>query len=194
MSSQTEKPKPKSEKREEQLYEPILNALKTIFEKYVEKDVEAEKKFMGAPTYDFKGNVYLEITAKGHFSEMLKEHLDDRALSIIRVEKFSPDIMGFVQRTKSSSKELITVEVKAEPITLKGISRAKLYQDIFRASYGLLISTERISEEIRRFVLDRLAIKGNLIIAQYVSYGIIRIHPAFEYQLPDLFKKCTESI
>jgi len=37
MSSQTEKPKPKGKRREEQLYEPILNALKMIFEQYVEK-------------------------------------------------------------------------------------------------------------------------------------------------------------
>jgi len=150
---------------------------------------------MGAPTYDFKGNVYLEITAKGHFSAMLKEQLDDKALSIIRVEKFSPDIMGFAQKTKTSPKELITVEVKAEPITLKSISRAKLYQDIFKATYGLLVSTERISEEIRRFILDRYAIKGSLIIAQYVeALRIIRIHPAFEYHVPDFFKKYTKPI
>jgi len=200
MSSQTER-KSKSGKREEQLYEPILDALRMIFEKYVEKELEAKKKVMGEPEQPpfvalaerlvgVSMYVHLEITAKGHFSETLKEQLDDRALSILRVEKFSPDIMGFVQKGPTSSKELITVEVKAEPITLKSISRAKLYQDIFKATYGLLISTERISEEIRRFILDRSAIKGNLIIAQYLETSkILKIHPSFGYYVPALFNE-----
>lgn len=185
--SQTEKSKPKRGKKEEQLYEPILDALKVVFEQYV---IREAKKVMQEP---LDSNVYLEITAKGHFSEMLKEQLDDRALSIIRVEKFSPDIMGFMQKTSSSQKELITVEVKAKRITIKDISRAKLYQDIFKATYGLLISPIRIPEEIRRFIFDRYAIKGNFIIAQFdEAHRILRIHPTFEYQIPEPFKKCTK--
>ncbi|MDH5733668.1 MAG: hypothetical protein OEY88_07790 [Candidatus Bathyarchaeota archaeon] len=180
-------------KKEEQLYEPILDTLREIFRQYVEKEIKAKEEAMREPMDFLMRSVYLEITAKGHFSEMLKEQLDDRALSIIRVEKFSPDIMGYVQKSSSSRKELITVEVKAKPITIKNISRAKLYQDIFKATYGLLISTKRISEEIRRFILDRLSIKGNLIIAQFdEERRILRIHPAFEYHVPELFKKCVK--
>jgi hypothetical protein len=193
MSSQAEQPKRKIERKEEKLYEPIVSFLKIMFGKYVEKDVEAEKKLQ-RDTLSFPDeNLYLEITANGRFSEMLKEQLDDRALSIINVEKFSPDIMGFVRKNKSSPKELITVEVKAQPITLKNISRAKLYQDIFRANYGLLVSTSRISEELRRFILDRHAIRGNLIIAQYLEgYKVIRIHPSFEYHLPKFLQEFTK--
>jgi len=83
--------------KEEQLYEPIKNALQREFEKYV----------------GYSGKVYLEITAKGRFSEDLKEVLDDRALAILRVERFSPDITGFMQKKDFglSSKELATVEI-----------------------------------------------------------------------------------
>jgi hypothetical protein len=95
--SQTEKLKPKRGRKEEQLYEPVLDALKVIFEQYV---ISEAKKVMREPL-DF--NVYLEITAKGHFSEMLKEQLDDRALSIIRVEKFSPDINGICAKNTIKS-------------------------------------------------------------------------------------------
>jgi hypothetical protein len=102
--------------------------------------------------------------------------------------------MGFVQKTPSSQKELITIEVKDKRITIKDISRAKLYQDIFKATYGLLISTKRISEETRRFILDRYAIKGNLTIAQFdEAHKTLRVHPAFEYQIPEPFKKCTKA-
>ena len=71
-------------KEEEQLYEPVKNALQREFKKY------------GSKYYE--GKVYLEITAKGQFSEDLKEVLDDKALSILRVERFSPDITGFMQK------------------------------------------------------------------------------------------------
>lgn len=187
MSSQTEKPK---SKKEERLYPFILTVLKGLFEQHFLGKAEVKEKIMGKPL-DY--NVYLETTAKGHFSEGLKEQLDDRALGIIRVEKFSPDIMGFIQETSSSKKELITVEVKARRITIKDISRAKLYQDIFGATYGLLISTKRIPEEIRRFILDRYIIKGNLIIAQFIeTRNRLSIHPAFEHHVPEIFKKYTK--
>jgi len=57
-------------------------------------------------------------------SQELKKMLDDKVLSIVRVENYSPDVMGFVQEDQHS-KELITVEVKPEKITIKNISKAK---------------------------------------------------------------------
>lgn len=194
MSSQ-EKPKRKIDRREEKLYEPIKYLLEIMFRKYVEKDAEVQKKLQREPTFFDKEaqDIYLEITANGRFSEFLKEQLDDRALSIINVERFSPDIMGFVRKTKSSPKELITVEVKAQPLTLKNISRAKLYQDIFRAEYGMLVSTSRISEELRRFILDRHTIRGNIIIAQYIeALRVIRIHPSFKDYIPNFLQEFTK--
>lgn len=113
----------------------------------------------------------LKLQSDGRFSEELKEALDDRALSILRVERFSPDITGFLQKKDSSYRELITVEIKPDKIKIKHISRAKLYADVLNARYGILISPKRIPEEIRRFVKDRSAITyrlgGSFTIAQY---------------------------
>lgn len=148
------------QKREEQLYEPIKSALQRELEEYL----NSQKERIGE---GFMCRVHLEITANGRlFSEELKEVLDNDALSIIRVEKFSPDIMGFIQRSQYL-KELITVEVKCDKITVQNISRAKLYADIFNAKYGMLISPKGIGEEIKRFISNRYAIRGNVIIAQF---------------------------
>ena len=140
---------------EEQLYEPIKNALQTKFEKFV----------------GYGGKIYLEITAKARFSEELKEVLDDEALFILRVERFSPDITGFLQKKDSTSKELVTVEIKPDSIKIKHISRAKLYADVLNARYGILISPKKIPEEIRRFIKERHSIGyrsyGSLIITQF---------------------------
>lgn len=146
-------------KKEEQLYEPIKNALQGELQEYLNSQVGKVEAFFG-------GKVHLEITANGQFSEELKEVLDNDALSIIRVEKFSPDLMGFIQKTQYF-KELITVEVKHDKITIQSISRAKLYADIFNAKYGMLISPKGIPEEIKRFISNRWAIRGNVIIAQF---------------------------
>jgi len=59
----------------------------------IEGYLDSEKKRIGV---GFEGKVHLEITAKGHFSEELKEaiaEVDDKALGIIRVERFSPNTM-----------------------------------------------------------------------------------------------------
>jgi hypothetical protein len=143
------------EKKEEPLYEPIRNALETQFEKFVGSE----------------GRVYLEITAKGHFSEELKEALDDKALSILRVEKISPDITGFLQRN-SHSKDLVTVEIKPDRIKISHIWTARLYAEVLNARYGIIISPKKIQEEIRRFLKERSSITyrggySSLVIAQF---------------------------
>jgi len=148
------------EKKEERLYEPIKSALKRELGEYL----NSQKQRIGETV--FTGKVHLEITANGHFPEELKEVLDNEILHIIRVEKFSPDIMGFMEKTQYQ-KELVTVEVKHEQITIQSISRAKLYADIFNAKYGMLISTKGIGTETERFISNRWAIRGNVIIAQF---------------------------
>jgi len=133
----------------------------------------------------------MQITHR-HISDILKRQFDTDALYIMRVEEFYPDIMGFVRKEPSSPKELITVEVKSIPIKIKHIERAKTYQNVFNAKYGLLVSSKRFPEEIRRFVSNRPKIRGNLIIAQYSSYGrmgVFQIHPDFEPHIPEPFKR-----
>ena len=141
---------------EESLYEPVKNALQTQFERFVGSE----------------GKVHLEITAKGRFSEELKEVLDDRALSILRVERISPDIAGFLQKKDSHSKDLVTVEIKPDKIKIRHVWKARLYAEILNARYGIIISPKKIPEEIRRFLKDRYNITyrggyGSLVIAQF---------------------------
>lgn len=171
-------------RKEEQLYEPIRKALQRELEDYLRSEKQRTSS-------EFIGKVYLEITAKGHFSEELKEVLEDSALNIIRVEKFSPDIMGFIEKSPHS-KELITVEVKADKMTIKNISRAKLYADIFRAKYGMLISPKRIPEEIRRFIGNRFEIRGNIIIAQFdEANDKFKFNKKLYPTIPEPFKSTT---
>jgi hypothetical protein len=198
----SEKQKSARVQEEEKLYEPIKNELERIFGSYVEKDKKQTYQGEPLPSPE-KRDVYLEITHK-KISDILKRILDDEALYIQKVEGFFPDIMGFVRKEPSSPKELITVEVKPIPIKIKHIERAKTYQDVFNATYGLLVSSKGIPEEIRRFVLKRPKIRGNLIIAEwriFSSYGIkipqsgkFRIHPDFKPYIPEPFKQFAKPL
>jgi len=185
--------KTKGKKEEEQLYEPIKSDLMRIFGQYVNKDKKQTYQREPSPPPEYQ-NVYLEVTAGKHISDILKRQFDNDALYIMRVEGFYPDIMGFV-RKEPSDKELITVEVKSIPIAIKHIERAKTYQNVFNATYGLLVSSKGIPEEIRRFVSNRPKIRGDLIIAHYhltnpqMPYGVFRIHPDFEPYIPEPFKR-----
>jgi len=168
------------EKKEESLYEPIKNALQTQLEKFVGSE----------------GKVHLEITAKGHLSEELKEALDDKALSILRVEKISPDIVGFLQKKDSSSKDLVTVEIKPDRIKISHIWRARLYAEVLNARYGIIISPKKIQEEIRRFLKERFYITsrnyGSLLIAQFdKERNQFKFDEKLYSTIPELFKPIT---
>ncbi len=186
----SEKPKSLRKRDEEKLYEPIKKALATVFAfHYIEK----RKKPMREPIC--KRNPHLEITANGKFSETLKREFDDKTLNILSTEKLRPDVMGFVQKKSSSPKELIIVEVKASPIKIVDVSKAKLYQDIFNATFSLVVSPRGIPEEKLRLVLDKDAIRGKVIIAKFVQFayalaGVFQIHPKFPNVL-DPFKTCV---
>lgn len=122
----------RASKKEESLYEPIMKALKRVF--------------------SCLGECYLEISAKG-FSNKVKKAFDDVALYMITVERFFPDISGFV-KTKYST-DIITVEVKPEKPMIKDVFQTKDYAQIFNAKYSILVSPKTISEERRRLILKR---------------------------------------
>ena len=103
----------------------------------------------------------------------------------------------------AEKKEIITVEVKDEPIKLRHIAQAKFYQDIFNATFGLLISSKGIPEETVRLVLHTTrgkVIRGKVIIAQSIEHQIhqysaqfghftsLRINPKFRESVPEPFK------
>ncbi len=92
-------------------------------------------------------NCHLEITSKGEFSELLKSKFDEAALYFISQSVY-PDLTGFV--CENSSEYFIVAEIKNTKITARDIYQAKMYAELFKAKYGFLISTESLSEEIRR--------------------------------------------
>jgi len=140
----------RASKKEESLYEPIMKVLKRVF--------------------SCLGESRLEKTADKRFSNELKRQFSKETLYIIRAEGFFPDLTGFVKMQYTT--DLVTVEVKAESITIKDIFQAKEQAEIFDAKYALLISPKTIPEEIRRFVKDRSSILNysydrRVVIAQF---------------------------
>lgn len=143
--------KVKSEKEDARLFELVRNALEKNFSKL--------------------GENHLEITSDGIFSENLKRALDDSALHILRYERISPDLTGFLRRKDSTYKEIITVEIKSGEITAKDVAKAKLYADMLDAKFSILISTKPLPEELRRFIIKRFFIsrypREPIVIAQF---------------------------
>ena len=181
----SEKPKAKRVRKEEPLYEPVLNTLRTVLScNYVESEIQT------IPVS--RENPYLKIT-KRSIPEAIKKVLDSKALQALSVEELRPDIMGFVKRKSSSPKELITVEVKATPITINNVWQAKLYQHFFNPTFNLLVSSKGISEKKLRFVLENDVIRGKTIIAKLVRQPmgyLFEIDQRFENLIPTAFKNC----
>lgn len=186
-----------SESGEKALYEPIRKHLQTILGAwYIEKD---KKPHVQSRPFEFEANPYLEITASGKISETLKKEFSDETFYILVSEGKFPDIMGFVRRKESNPRELITVEVKNRPIKLMDIFQAQLYQVMFKATLGFLISPKGITEERVRFVVSpngRL-IMGKIIICQYNenSYGrgTLECNPRLRDVVPESLRKYFET-
>ena len=123
--------------KEKELYNSVLKAL--------------EQKFMTL------GDVHLENTSNGRFSEGLKEQLDDYSLFILNVERMSPDLTGYLikKETYREDKYIIVVEIKRDRPTLKDIYQTKRYAEILQATYALLISPKKLSAERRKFLMKR---------------------------------------
>lgn len=144
--------KKKTSKREEELYAPIQGDLFNAF--------------------SCLGSYYSEVTASRHFTNTLRKAFSKDTLYILKVEGVFPDITGFLKTQYST--DVVTVEVKSEEISIKDLYQAKEQGEIFNAKYALLISSESLPEEIRRFILDRRSIYQRvygdpIIIAQYMT-------------------------
>jgi len=101
------------------------------------------------------GDCHLETTFKGNFTGLLKERIsEDIVYMFIKRMKGSehrfPDITGFMKDPGRYSEQFITIEVKNEKVSLLDIYQAKMYADLFDAKYGFLISTEPISDDLKR--------------------------------------------
>jgi len=195
--------KPKTKRDEKRLYEPIRECLQRLFENFY---IEHEKRYQSVP-FEHEENPYLEVIGDTkRFSEKLKKVFDSETLNLIISEGIFPDIVGYVQKKSKSQKEkeIITVEVKDKPIKLKHIAQAKFYQDVFNATFGLLISSKEIPELIVRHMLENprgKVIRGRVIIAQSVEEPIVyyspqhgyfttlEINSKFKDSVPDPFKQ-----
>lgn len=133
---------------EAQFYEPTKEALTKLFKR---------KKYC-----------HLEITADRQLSETIKQVLSDYNLFANIVERFIPDITGYVE--EDESKHLIVVEVKPGPPRLKDIFQTKEYAEIFGAKHAFLVSPKLPQEEIRRI----LSMKGE-ILSHSVGTGRVSI-------------------
>ena len=105
------------------------------------------------------GECYLEKTAGvQYFPEKLKRIFEPEVLHILRVEKFCPDLTGFLRRKDSRTKEVITVEIKPRNLRIKDINQARLYGEVLKAKHCLLVSPNNIPTEIKQCVEKNSAI------------------------------------
>ena len=136
--------------KEIELYEPIKRILQEKFGKL--------------------GECYIEITSK-KIGNTIKSKLDDNLLFFLNAEKIYPDLTGYV--VESGTSNLIVAEVKSEKIKVRDIYQIKMYSELFHSKYTFLISSEPLSEEIRRYlkmtpaILSYSAGYKRLIIAQF---------------------------
>lgn len=92
---------------------------------------------------------YLEITAYGKFSNVLKGQMPQhREIVFAFLKEAAPDITGFTVRNHEH--HFVVVELKDRVIKLDDIYQTKKYAELFDAHYALLISTEEIPNEIIR--------------------------------------------
>jgi hypothetical protein len=117
-------------KHEEKLYAPVMKAL--------------EKKF------SLLGECYFEDTSEG-FSEKMKGELEDEPLFLFKTRGMRPDLTGFLI---DETFNIIVVEVKDE-LKLDDIYQTKKYAETLNASYALLVSPKELTQEIRRFLINR---------------------------------------
>ena len=183
-------------KKEEHLYFPLLQKLKEIFDRWyvAESYVYTRQGLMRAPTSGIT-NPHLEITAHGEFSELLHSNFDYYLFQNLKAESLHPDIMGYVDKKDSTTRAFITVEVKKNPLKIKDILQAKLYENIFNAKFSFAISPKGIAIEKLKVILkhDR-DLRGNVMIGQCSADGrLIRLYPDLLEYIPKEFRRLCSS-
>ena len=143
---------------ERELYEPIRIALVEEF----------KKRFDSCKIYKTHNKL----------DDRVKKELRDEELFFIRGEKLFPDLMGFAEKKIKDIDDAglgytIIAEVKNEKIKIRGIYQAKMYSEFFGADFCFLISSEPISEEMKRIIKLKPSITScqagykTIILAQF---------------------------
>jgi len=182
-------------KEEKKLYFPLLQKLKEIFDSlYVaESYVYTSDGLIRAPTTGIT-NPHLEITANGKFSELLHSQFDYYLFQTLKAENLHPDIMGYVDKKDETTRKFITVEVKKNPLKIRDILQAKLYESIFNAGFSFAISPKGIAiEKLKVILKHEKDLRGNVLIGQCSENGeVIRLYPEMsEYVPKELRRLCV---
>lgn len=178
--------------KEEELYYELLQNLKEFFDRWyvAESYAFSREGWMRAPTTSIT-NPHLEITAHGKFSELLQNNFDYYLFQTLKAEKLHPDIMGYVDKKDAKTRAFITVEVKKDPLTIRNILQAKLYENIFNAKFSFAISPKGISIEKLKVILKHdKDLRGNVMIGQCSNGGrSIRLYPDLSNYVPKEFQR-----
>src|SRR2546427_8678530 len=123
-----------------------------------------------------------EVTAARPPSEDIKQVLTDYNLFANIVERFIPDLTGYIEEGRTESltvvktKSLIVVEVKPGPPRLKDIFQTKEYAEIFGAKHAFLISPHPPQEEIKRILGKKSEILSHTANSGRVFIGHLSEH------------------
>jgi len=117
--------------KEKELCEPVRAALELSF------------AAIGKKTFSETG------ATKG-LGEPLKALIPQGLEIIFRYLNLKPDIIGYVETNRG--KEIFTAEVKLGGLKVQDIYQAKMYREVYRATFGFLIGTQPVTEELKRLV------------------------------------------
>ncbi len=117
--------------KEKELYEPVRTALERSF-------AEIGKR------------TFLETGATKGLGEPLKALIPPGREILFRYLNRKPDIVGYAEGTQG--KAIFTAEVKRDSFTIQNIYQAKMYKELFGATFGFLISTLPFAEELKRLL------------------------------------------
>lgn len=117
--------------KEKELYEPVRAALERSFAAIGKRTVS-------------------ETGATKGLGEALKALIPPGLEILFRFLNRKPDIVGYVETNLGNT--IFTTEVKRESLTIQNIYQAKMYKELFGATFGFLVSTEPIPEELKRLL------------------------------------------
>lgn len=117
--------------KEKDLYEPVRAALERAFDRIGERAVS-------------------ETGATKGLGEQLKALIPQGHEILFRFMMRKPDIVGYVEGRPEIT--IFIAEVKRGGLTVQDIYQAKMYKELLGATFGFLIGTEPIPEELKRLL------------------------------------------
>ncbi len=126
--------------KEKELYEPVRTALERSFAAI------GKRAFSETGATKGLGEPLKALIPPGH--EILFRFLNRR-----------PDIVGYVESNRGN--QIFTAEVKRGGLTIQDIYQAKMYKELFGATFGFLVGTQPVLEELKRLLRNIPIILGS---------------------------------